>query len=108
MRVNRMCRELRKKDLLQTVLRSAHDRSLDKYASVDEEDDFQEVLDPPAVAPATQYQLSLAFPDLGQHKVSFTISCFIAYPFFVFVYFSAPMQHYYQYAGSPVCCVFKM
>ena len=29
----------------------------------------QEVLDPPAIAPSSQYQLSLAFPDLGQHKV---------------------------------------
>lgn len=41
MRVNRMCRELRKKDVLQDVLRLAHDRSLTKYASIDEEDDFQ-------------------------------------------------------------------
>ncbi len=64
-----MCRELRKKDVLQVVLRSAHDRSLSMYASIDEEDDFQEVLDPPAVAPSTQYQLSIAFPDLGAHKV---------------------------------------
>ncbi len=56
---------------MQNVLRSTHDRSLCKYASVDEEDDFQEVLDPPAVQPATQYQLSLAFPDLSQHKVGF-------------------------------------
>ena len=69
MRVNRMCRELRKKDVLQTVLRAAHDRSLAKYSSVDDEDDFQEVLDPPAILPSTQYQLSLAFPDLSQHKV---------------------------------------
>jgi len=27
------------------------------------------VLDPPPISPATQYQLSLAFPDLSQHKV---------------------------------------
>ena len=42
--------------MLQTVLRSTHDRSLNKYAAVDEEDDFQEVLDPPPIAAATQYQ----------------------------------------------------
>ena len=35
------CRELRKKDVLQEVLRLSHDRSLNKYASIDEEDDFQ-------------------------------------------------------------------
>ena len=44
--------------MLQTVLRSTHDRSLNKYAAVDEEDDFQEVLDPPPIAAATQYQVS--------------------------------------------------
>ena len=42
--------------MLQRVLRSTHDRSLNKYAAVDEEDDFQEVLDPPPIAAATQYQ----------------------------------------------------
>ena len=31
--------------------------------------ELQEVLDPPAIVPSSQYQLSLAFPDLGQHKV---------------------------------------
>ena len=27
------------------------------------------MLDPPSIVPSSQYQLSLAFPDLGQHKV---------------------------------------
>ena len=88
LRVNRMCRELRKKDILQEVLRLSHDRSLNKYADVDDEDDFQvcirnfkewllftlngfqEVLEPPPVMPATTYQLTLAFPDFSQYKVS--------------------------------------
>ena len=48
-------------DVLQTVLRTTHDRSLNKYAAVDEEDDFQEVLDPPPIAAATQYQARLMF-----------------------------------------------
>ena len=49
-------------DVLQTVLRLTHDRSLNKYAAVDEEDDFQEVLDPPPIAAATQYQVSSQHP----------------------------------------------
>merc|ERR1711997_1431021 len=36
---------------------------------IDEEDDFQEVLDPPKIVPSTKYQLSLAFPDFSQYKV---------------------------------------
>ena len=30
---------------------------------------LQEVLDPPAIAPSTKFQLSLAFPDFSQFKV---------------------------------------
>ena len=30
---------------------------------------MQEVLDPPAIAPSTKFQLSLAFPDFSQFKV---------------------------------------
>jgi len=70
LRVNRMCRELRKKDILQEVLRLSHERSLAKYEDVDEEDDFQEVLEPPPIMPATAFQLTLAFPDFSQYKVS--------------------------------------
>jgi len=70
MRVNRMCRELRKKDMLQDLLRSTHDRSLNKYASIDQENDFQEVLDPPPIAPSTKFQLALAYPDFSQFKVA--------------------------------------
>ena len=33
-------------------------------------DDFQEVLEPPPVMPATTYQLTLAFPDFSQYKVT--------------------------------------
>ena len=79
-----MCRELRKKDILSEVLRLSHDRSLNKYADVDDEDDFQvfsfillkvikcvsqEVVEPPPIMPATTYQLTLAFPDFSQYKV---------------------------------------
>ena len=70
LRVNRMCRELGKKDTLAEVLRLSHDRSLNKYADVDDEDDFSEIVEPPPIMPATTYQLTLAFPDFSQYKVT--------------------------------------
>ena len=70
LRLNRMCRELRKKDGLTDVLKQSHDRCLDKYADVDDEDDFSEVLEPPPVLPGTTFQLTLAYPDFSRHKVS--------------------------------------
>ena len=69
LRLNRMCRELRKKDGLTEVLRQSHDRCADKYADVDDEDDFSEVMEPPPVLAGTTYQLSLAYPDFSRHKV---------------------------------------
>lgn len=69
LRVNRMCRELRKKDALQEVLRGAHSKALGVYEEVDEEDDFQELLEPPPVLAATSIQLSLSFPDFSAHRV---------------------------------------
>ena len=64
-----MCRELRKKDGLADVLRQSHDRCADKYADVDDEDDFSEVMEPPPVLAGTTYQLTLAYPDFSRHKV---------------------------------------
>ena len=69
LRMLRMCRELRKKDGLADVLRQSHDRCADKYADVDDEDDFSEVMEPPPVLAGTTYQLSLAYPDFSRHKV---------------------------------------
>ena len=70
LRVNRMCRELRKKDALHDVLRLCHDRCLDKYADVDDEDDFSELLEPPPILPGTTFQLTLAYPDFSRQLES--------------------------------------
>ena len=68
--MNRMCRKLRKKDALHDVLRLCHDRCLDKYADVDDEDDFSELLEPPPILPGTTFQLTLAYPDFSRQLES--------------------------------------
>ncbi|XP_013774990.1 rhophilin-2-B-like isoform X1 [Limulus polyphemus] len=69
LRLHRMCRQLRQVDNLKIRLRIDHDTSLNRYADTEEEDDFQEVLDPPKVHPSTKYQLTLTPPDFSQCKV---------------------------------------
>ena len=64
LRVNRMCRELREQDILQVGTRKVKEWLLFTLNG------FQEVLEPPPVMPATTYQLTLAFPDFSQYKVS--------------------------------------
>lgn len=49
LRLHRMCRQLRQIDNLQERLRTAHDATLDRYARCEQEDDFQEILEPPPI-----------------------------------------------------------
>ena len=70
LRVNRMCQELKNKaEQLQTVIKHFHHRSLTLYETLEDEDDFQELVTPPPVMAATKYQLTLSYPDFSQHKV---------------------------------------
>ncbi|XP_068175434.1 rhophilin-1 isoform X3 [Antennarius striatus] len=54
MRVHGLCRILRKMDLLQDVLALTHKRSLDMYARLDREDDFDETVDAPEIQHASE------------------------------------------------------
>lgn len=48
-RLHRMCRELKGKLALTSVLRSAHKIALNAYTATETEDDFSDLLDPPQV-----------------------------------------------------------
>ncbi|XP_064467196.1 rhophilin-2-like isoform X2 [Ornithodoros turicata] len=69
LRLHRMCRQLRQVDNLLRRLRADHDIALQRYADLEQEDDFQEVLDPPKIQASTKYQLTLTSPDFTQYKV---------------------------------------
>ena len=47
LRLQRMCRELKKRDHLSTFLRRAHDAALSAYTRALGDDEFGEALDPP-------------------------------------------------------------
>ncbi|KAJ3637189.1 hypothetical protein MTP99_000665 [Tenebrio molitor] len=69
-RLHRMCRELRGKQALAAVLRTAHKTALQAYANNENEDDFSDVLDPAQVQAATKFQLALTPPDFAQYRVN--------------------------------------
>ncbi|XP_022644990.1 rhophilin-1-like isoform X2 [Varroa jacobsoni] len=69
LRLHRMCRQLRHVDNLQARLRLDHEIAIDKYAQIEQEDDFNQVLDPPHIQPSTKYQLTLTPPDFSAYKV---------------------------------------
>jgi len=49
MRLQRMCRELKKRDNLTSFLRCAHEAALTAFTAVHREDDFGDALDPPPI-----------------------------------------------------------
>ena len=49
LRLQRMCRDLKKRDHLSTFLRRAHDAALDAYTRALGDDEFGEALDPPPI-----------------------------------------------------------
>lgn len=49
LRLQRMCRELKKRDHLSTFLRRAHDAAIDAYTRALGDDEFGEALDPPPI-----------------------------------------------------------
>jgi len=70
LRLNRMCPDMKRRDILKTVLKFYHERSLSVYQDIDDEDDFQEVFEPPTIVPSTKFQLSLSYPDFSGHPVT--------------------------------------
>lgn len=69
-RLHRMCRELKGKHALASVLRNAHKTALQAYTTTESEDDFSDLLEPPRIQPATKFQLSLTPPDFAQYRVN--------------------------------------
>ncbi|XP_056647062.1 rhophilin-2-A isoform X1 [Diorhabda sublineata] len=69
-RQHRMCRELKGKQALTSVLRIAHKKALNAYTATETEDDFSDLLDPPQIQSATKFQLSLTPPDFAQYRVT--------------------------------------
>ncbi|XP_075229263.1 GTP-Rho-binding protein rhophilin isoform X2 [Lycorma delicatula] len=68
-RLLRMCRELRNKHSLIQVLCRAKEQTSNTDTDIDDEDDFNDILDPPRIHASTKFQLSLTPPDFSQIKV---------------------------------------
>uniref|UniRef100_A0A8D8V8P2 Rhophilin-2 n=1 Tax=Cacopsylla melanoneura TaxID=428564 RepID=A0A8D8V8P2_9HEMI len=68
-RIYRMCRELRTKQALFQVLVQTHTSTLEMYADVEEEDEFNTMYDAPNITPSTKFQLTLTPPDFAHLPV---------------------------------------
>ncbi|XP_038664361.1 rhophilin-2-like [Scyliorhinus canicula] len=67
-RVQNLCRSLRKIEILQEILRVSHKRSLTKYAEHEQEDDFDMMIAPNIIAKSDQ-KIEIVKPDFSKVKV---------------------------------------
>ncbi|XP_043221846.1 rhophilin-2-like isoform X1 [Amphibalanus amphitrite] len=70
LRLYRMARELKKREMLHHVLRLGLDLSTEQYTLLQREDDFDEPVDPPVITGSSKYQLSLQAPDFSRYQVA--------------------------------------
>ncbi|CAL4069714.1 unnamed protein product [Meganyctiphanes norvegica] len=69
LRQYRMCRDLKKKNNLDNLLRYRHEGAVSLLEVFEDDDDLLTVFDPPPIAPSTKVQLSLTAPDFSTHRV---------------------------------------
>ncbi|CAH2097348.1 unnamed protein product [Euphydryas editha] len=67
LRLQRMCRELRNKESLSTLVAAARERAAREHAPP--ADEFADLLDAPTILPSSKFQLALTPPDFAQYRV---------------------------------------
>ncbi|XP_072136116.1 rhophilin-2 [Mobula birostris] len=68
LRVQGLCKTLRKMDIIQEILRVSHKRSLTKYAELEQEDDF-DMMEAPNIIGRSRQQTEMVKPLLSNVKV---------------------------------------
>ncbi|XP_037085642.1 rhophilin-2-B-like [Pollicipes pollicipes] len=69
LRLYRMSRELKKREMLHHVLKVALDVSVERLEIIRKEDDFDEPVEPPTISGSSKQALTLRPPDFSQHQV---------------------------------------
>ncbi|XP_014783179.1 rhophilin-2-B isoform X1 [Octopus bimaculoides] len=65
-----LCRQMRKIDLFQGVLRETYERALKKFENLEEEDDFTDLIKVPEIIPESQYNVEDIYPEFSNHAVT--------------------------------------
>lgn len=69
LRLHDMCKQLRKIDTFLNILKRAHERSISKFSTLEEEDDFTEIFTAPKVKATTQQVVVPVTPEFSKIKV---------------------------------------
>lgn len=69
LRQHDMCKQLRKVDTFLTILKRAHDKSISKFSTLEDEDDFTEILTAPKVKATSKQVVAPVNPPFTSVKV---------------------------------------
>ncbi|KAL4234355.1 Rhophilin-2 [Mactra antiquata] len=69
LRLHDMCKQLRKIDTFLAILKRAHDKSVSKFSTLEEEDDFSDIINAPKVKASTQQIVAPITPEFQKIKV---------------------------------------
>ncbi|XP_045191422.1 rhophilin-2-B-like [Mercenaria mercenaria] len=69
LRLHNMCKQLRKVDTFLTILKRAHDQSVSKFSTLEEEDDFTEIHVAPKIKAISQQLVAPVTPEFSKVKV---------------------------------------
>lgn len=70
LRVHDLCKQMRKIDLFRDILQKMHERSIEKFSGLEEEDDFTELLTVPRIVGKSEHDSGPIAPDFSKSKTS--------------------------------------
>nr|KAG5712634.1 hypothetical protein BaRGS_029689 [Batillaria attramentaria] len=70
LRVHDLCKQMRKIDLFHDILQKMHDRSIEKFSGLEEEDDFTELLSVPRIVGRSEHDSTPIPPDFSKSKTN--------------------------------------
>lgn len=70
LRVHDLCKQMRKIDLFRDILQKMHERSIEKFSGLEEEDDFTELLSVPRVIGRSEHDSGPISPDFSKSKTA--------------------------------------
>ncbi|KAK7114719.1 rhophilin-1-like [Littorina saxatilis] len=68
LRVHDLCKQMRKIDLFRDILQKMHERSVEKFSGLEEEDDFTELMTVPRIVGKSEQESAPIAPDFSKTK----------------------------------------
>ncbi|BFZ19639.1 hypothetical protein BsWGS_22678 [Bradybaena similaris] len=69
LRIHNLCKQLRRIDTFRDILQKTHERALNRFSALEEEDDFSELMIVSEIVAQSEHNSSAALPDFSKVKV---------------------------------------